>query len=88
MPVQIGSPRVGSIRHMSCPAGGVRTSAAAGRQLSGVPGRAQDGSGAVRCSWTQLDLMGHDPEPVSRWPSTLRDYGRHTDRARYSRGGK
>jgi hypothetical protein len=44
MPVQIESPRVGSIRHMSCPAGGVRTSAAAGRRLSGVPGKVQDGS--------------------------------------------
>jgi len=44
--------------------------------------------GTVRCSWTQLDLMGHDPEPASRWPGTLRDYGRHTDRTRYSRGGK
>ena len=44
MPVQIGSPRVGSIRHMSCLAGGVRISAAAGRRLSGVPGRVQDGS--------------------------------------------
>jgi hypothetical protein len=42
----------------------------------------------VRCSWTQLDLMGHDPKPASRWPGTLRDYGRHTDRTRYSRGGK
>ena len=57
MPVQIGSPRVGSIRHMSCPAGGVRTSAAAGQQLSGVPGRVQDGS------WDgemQLDSAGLD----------------------------
>jgi hypothetical protein len=67
---------------------GVRTSAAAGRRLSGVPGRVQDGSGTMRCSWTQLDLMGHDPKPASRWPGTLRDYGRHTDRTRYSRGGK
>jgi hypothetical protein len=66
MPVQLGSPRVGSIRHMSCPAGGVRTSAAAGRWLSGVPGRVQDGSGTMRCSRTQLDLMGHDPKPASR----------------------
>src|ERR1035438_10198324 len=53
-----------------------------------VPGRVQDGSGTMRCSWTQLDLMGHDPEPASRWPGTLRDYGRHTDRTRYSRGGE
>jgi hypothetical protein len=37
-----------------------------GRRLSGVPGRVQDGSGAVRCSRTQLDLMGHDPKPASR----------------------
>jgi hypothetical protein len=57
-------------------------------RLSGVPGRVQDGSGAVRCSWTQLDLMGHDPKPVPRWPGTLWDYGRHTDRTRYSRGEK
>lgn len=63
---------------MSCPAGGVRTPAAAGRRVSGVPGRVQDGGGAVRCSWTQLDLMGHDPEPASRWPGTFRGYGRHT----------
>jgi hypothetical protein len=34
----------------------------------------------------QLDLMGHDPKPASRWPGTLRDYGRHKDRVRYSRG--
>ena len=88
MPGQIGSPRVGSIRYMSCPAGGVRTSAAGGRRLSGVPGRVQDGGGMVRCSWTRLDLVGHDPKPASRWPGTLRDYGRHTDRTRYSRGGK
>jgi hypothetical protein len=66
MPVQIGSARVGSIQYMSCPAGGVGASAAAGRWLSGVPGRVQDGSGAVRCSWTQLDLMAHDPKPASR----------------------
>jgi hypothetical protein len=49
-----------------CPAGGVRASAAAGRRLSGVPGRVQDGSGTMRCSRTQLDLIGHDPEPASR----------------------
>src|ERR1035438_4078259 len=88
MPGQIGSPGVGSIRYMSCPAGGVRTSAAGGRRLSGVPGRVQDGGGMVRCSWTRLDLVGHDPKPASRWPGTLPDYGRHTDRTRYSRGGK
>ena len=41
-------------------------SAAAGRWLRGVPGRVQDGSGTMRCSWTQLDLMGHDPELASR----------------------
>jgi len=34
--------------------------------LSGVPGRVQDGSRTMRSSWTQLDLMGHDPEPASR----------------------
>jgi hypothetical protein len=45
---------------------GVRASAAAGRWLSSVPGRIQDGSGTVRCSWTQLDLVGHDPEPAPR----------------------
>jgi hypothetical protein len=45
----------------ACPAGGVRPSAAAGRWLSGVPGRVQ-----MRCSSTQLDLMGHDPKPASR----------------------
>jgi hypothetical protein len=50
----------------ACPAGGVRPSAAAGRRLSGVPGRVQDGSGTMRCSRTQLDLMGHDPKPASR----------------------
>jgi hypothetical protein len=72
----------------ACPAGGVRPSAAAGRWRSGVPGRVQDGSGTMRCSRTQLDLMGHDPKPASRWPGTLRDYGRHTDGTRYSRGGK
>ena len=44
--------------------------------------------GTVRCSWTQLDLMGHDPKPASRWPGTLRDHGRHADRTRFSRGGK
>jgi len=63
MPVQIGSPRVGGIRHMPCPAGGVLTSAAAGRRLSGVPGRVQGGS------WDgemQLDLIAHDPKPASR----------------------
>jgi hypothetical protein len=47
----------------------------------------RDGSGTMRGSWTQLDLMGHDPEPASRWPGTLRDYGRHTDRTRYAHGG-
>ena len=40
----------------------------------------------VRCSRTRLDVMRHDPKPASRWPGTLRDYGRHTDRTRYSRG--
>jgi hypothetical protein len=44
--------------------------------------------GTVRCSWTRLDLMGHDPQPASRWPGTLRDCGRHTDRTRHSHGGK
>ena len=57
---------------------------AAGQWLSGVPSRVQDGSGTVRCSWTQLDLMAHDPKPGSRWPGTLRDYGRHADRTRFS----
>jgi hypothetical protein len=52
MPVQIGSPRVGGIRLMFCPAGGVRTSAAAGRRLRSVPGRVQGGGWAVRLSWT------------------------------------
>jgi hypothetical protein len=45
---------------------GERASAAAGRWLSGVPGRVQDGSRTMRCSRTQLDLMGHDPKPASR----------------------
>ncbi len=56
--------RMDSIRRIS--GRGVRGSAAAGRWLSGVPGRVQDGGGTVRCSWTQLDLMGHDPEPAPR----------------------
>jgi hypothetical protein len=47
--------------------------------------RVQDGSWGGEM---QLDLMRHDPEPASRWPGTLRGYGRHTDRTRYSRGGK
>jgi hypothetical protein len=67
---------------------GVRPSAAAGRRLSGVLGRVQEGGEAMRCSWTQLDLMGHDPKPASRWPGILRDYGRHTDRTRHSRRAK
>jgi hypothetical protein len=65
MPVQIGSARVGSIRHMSCPAGRYglgRGSPAAQRRA----GRVQDGSGVVRRSWTELDLMGHDPKAASR----------------------
>src|ERR1019366_7155174 len=65
-----------------------RASAAAGRWLSGVPGPVQGSSGTMRRSWTQLDLMGHDPKPASRRPGILRDYGRHTDRTRYSHGGK
>jgi hypothetical protein len=36
------------------------------RRLSGVPGPVQDGSGAMRCSRTQLDSMGHDPKPATR----------------------
>ena len=28
--------------------------------------RVQDSRGAVRCSWTQLDLMEHDPKPALR----------------------
>jgi hypothetical protein len=43
-----------------------RASAAAGRWLSGLLGRGQDGNGTMRCSRTQLDLMGHDPKPASR----------------------
>ena len=39
--------------------------AAAGRRLSSAPGRVQDGSEVVRCGWTQLDLMGHDPKAAS-----------------------
>jgi hypothetical protein len=31
----------------------------------GIPG-VQDGSGTMRCSRTQLDLMGHDPKPAPR----------------------
>jgi hypothetical protein len=62
--VRSGLPGWGSIRRMS--GRGVPASASAGRRLSGVPGRVQDGSGAVRCSRTQLDLMGHDPEPAPR----------------------
>ncbi len=79
--------RVGQYPAHARPGGG-RASAAAGWWLSGVPGRIQDSSGAMRCSKTQLDLMGHDPEPSSRWPGTVGDYGRHTDRTRYSRGAK
>ena len=45
---------------------GSTASASAGRWLSGVPGRVQTAVGTVRRSWTQLDLMGHDPEPASR----------------------
>jgi hypothetical protein len=56
----------GKYPHMFCPAGGVRTSAAAGRRLSGGPGPGPGRQGAVRCSRTQLDLMGHDPKPASR----------------------
>jgi hypothetical protein len=66
MPVQIGSATGGEYPAHVLSGRGVRISAAAGRRLSGVPGRVQDGTGAVRCSWTQLDLMGHDPEPASR----------------------
>jgi hypothetical protein len=65
MAVQIGFPRWDTIRRMYG-RGEWRASAAAGRWLSGVPGRVQDSSGAVRCSWTQLDFMGHDPKPASR----------------------
>jgi hypothetical protein len=88
MPVQPGCLRSGRYPAHVLPGRRARASALAGRRLSGVPDRVQDGSRTVRCSWTQLDLMGHDPKPASRWPGTLRDYGRHTDRARYSRGGK
>ena len=52
------------IRRMS--GRGVRASAAAGLWLSRVPGWVQDGSGTMRCNWTQLDLMGLDPKPASR----------------------
>ena len=52
------------VRHRVLSVRGVR-SIRCGWRLSGVPGRVQDGSGAVRCSWTQLHLMGHDPKPAS-----------------------
>jgi hypothetical protein len=59
------------------------------RQAGSPKCTAGSGSGrAIRCSWTQLDLMAHDPEPAPRWPGTLRGHGRHTDRTRYSHGGK
>jgi hypothetical protein len=45
---------------------GVRPSAAAGRRLTDVPGRVQEGGEAMRCTGTQLDFMGHDPKPASR----------------------
>jgi hypothetical protein len=57
--------KVGHIRRMYG-RGEWRALPAAGRWLSGVPGRVQDGGGTVRCSRTQLDLMGHDPKPASR----------------------
>ena len=82
-----GSTRMRSIRHMSCPSGEYGHGCAQADDSAACP-TVQDGSGTVRCSWTQLDLMGRDPEPASRWPGTLRDYGRHTDRTRYSHGGK
>lgn len=87
-------PRPASCRScIQCRPGSPRRRGSGGhrlRQAGGlaVPGRVQDSSGTVRCSRTQLDLMGHDPEPALRWPGILRDDGRHTDRARYSRGGK
>ena len=65
MAVQIGFPGWDTIRRMYG-RGEWRASAAAGRWLSGVPGRVQDGSGTMRCGWTQLDLMGHDPKPALR----------------------
>jgi hypothetical protein len=37
-------------------------------------------------SGTQLDFMGRDPKRWIALPGTLRDYGRHTDRTRYSHG--
>ena len=85
MAVGIGFPRCDSIRRIS--GLGVRASAVAGQCLSGMPGWFQDCSGTMRRGWIQLDLMGHDPESASRWPGTFRDYGRHTDGTRYSRGG-
>ena len=36
------------------------------RWLRSVPGRVQDGGGTVRCTWTQLDSMAHDPGPAAR----------------------
>src|ERR1700733_9195917 len=56
MPCRSNLRGVGSIWHMSCPAGGVRTSAAAGRRPSGV-GRVQDGSWGGEM---QLDSAGLD----------------------------
>jgi hypothetical protein len=80
-------PRWDTIRRMS----GRRSGRHRPRQAGGIaarPAGVQDGGGTVRLSWTQLDLMGHDRKPASRWPGTLREYGRHTDRTRYSPGGK
>jgi hypothetical protein len=62
-PIMAGS---GGTLSGACPAGERRASAAAGRWLSGLLGRGQDGNGTMRCSRTQLDLMGHDPKPASR----------------------
>ncbi len=66
MPAQIGSPRVGKYLAHVVSGRGSTDIGCGRRRLSGVPGRVQDGSGTVRCSWTQLDLMGHDPKPASR----------------------
>jgi hypothetical protein len=64
MAVQIGFSRCDSTRRMS--GRGVRPSAAAGRRLTDVAGRVQEGGEAMRCSRTQLDFMGHDPKPAPR----------------------
>jgi hypothetical protein len=64
MRVQIGFPRWDSIRRMSGREYGHRLRQAGGSAACLAGSRTA--VGAVRCSWTQLDLMGHDPKPASR----------------------